>query len=483
MDSKNFYITTAIYYVNDNPHLGHALEGVQADTLARYYRSLGSVHFLSGTDENSLKNVRAAEKEGKPVREVVDRNAQKFRDLAKVLNLSYDDFIRTTEERHFLGAQKLWQACAKDIYKKKYKGLYCVGCEEYYKEEELENGLCPEHKKKPEMVEEENYFFALSKYQKQIKELIESGNIKIIPESRKNEVMSFLNSGVQDICISRSSGRAKGWGVPVPGDPEQIMWVWFDALSNYITALGYGNENEEQFENWWQNGQKFHIIGKGIARFHAVYWIGMLLSAGLKLPDKIFVHGYITSNGQKMSKSLGNIVDPFKLVEKYGTEAVRYFLLREIPSTGDGDFSQEKFEQRYNGDLAGGLGNLLARTLAMANKLNAEEGNSDDGLKIAIIKAEARSLEEINSYKFNEALIAIWDLVAYCNKIVEKEKPWEQGSQELIDKNRKAVGNLLFALKKIGEIVEPFLPGTSLAIADQLESKKSSPLFPRISNG
>jgi methionyl-tRNA synthetase len=391
---KKVFISTSIPYVNASPHLGHALELVQADVIARHHRLLGDrVFFLSGTDENSLKNVRSAENAGENVADFVYKNYLNFYNLKEVLNISFDDFIRTTEKRHFDGAQKLWMACKKDIYKKKYSGLYCVGCEEYYKEDDLINGLCPEHKVAPELIEEENYFFKLSNYQEKIKELIEKDEVKIIPQSRKNEILSFINSGLQDFCISRTSERAKGWGIDVPGDETQKMWVWFDALSNYINALGYGSSDESKFLEFWQNNDlKIHIIGKGINRFHSVYWLAMLLSAGISLPKILFVHGYITVDGQKMSKSLGNVINPYDLVEKYGCDAVRYFLLREIPALGDGDFTFEKFEKRYNSDLAGGIGNLLSRTLVMINKKNVIFNRSPE----TIFVDKNREVDKIN---------------------------------------------------------------------------------------
>jgi methionyl-tRNA synthetase len=368
---NKFYITTAIDYVNASPHLGHALEKVQADVIARYHRiSGGKVFYLTGTDENSLKNVKAAREKGISIKELVDENAKKFYQLKKILNLSFDDFIRTTQERHIKGAQKLWLSCQNDIYKKTYKGLYCVGCEEFYKKEELIEGFCPEHKTEPELVEEENYFFKLSKYQEKLKKIIEKNELKIIPETRKNETLSFIEKGLEDICVSRSEKRASGWGIDVPGDRTQKIWVWFDALSNYITAVGF-SDDEKKFKEWWP--ADLHVIGKGILRFHAIYWPAILLSAKLPLPRAIFVHGYITVSGQKMSKSLGNIICPFKLVEKYGTDATRYFLLREIPATEDGDFTIEKFEKRYNSDLAKGLGNLVARTMALILKFGHQK--------------------------------------------------------------------------------------------------------------
>ncbi|MDD3170402.1 MAG: methionine--tRNA ligase [Candidatus Paceibacterota bacterium] len=477
---KTVFISTAIDYVNASPHLGHALEKIQADVIARYHRSLGDeVFFLSGTDENSLKNVQSAEKEGIPIKGLVDKYYEKFHNLKEALNLSYDDFIRTTEERHVKGAQELWSQCSKDIFKKKYKGLYCVGCEEFYKEQELENGMCPEHKKPLELVEEENYFFKLAQYQDKLKELISKGVIRIVPETKKNEVLSFIDSGLEDFCISRSAGRAKGWGIDVPNDPSQKIWVWFDALANYITALGYGSDDESKFIRFWQNNEnKLHVIGKGITRFHAVYWPAMLLSAGISLPHTIFVHGYITADGQKMSKSIGNVVDPFELVNKYGTDAVRYFLLREIPTLGDGDFSYEKFEKRYNDDLASGLGNLFSRVMAMVEKQGELKIKPNEFTLKEVEEAREKCREKIVC--FNEALGIIWELIASCDRYIDRERPWET-------KDKEVFSNLLFSLKNIAEMICPFLPGTSEKMKEQLgeeegifRAKKGESLFPRL---
>ncbi len=471
---NKFFITTAIDYVNASPHIGHALEKVQADVLARYHRALGEeVLFLTGTDENSLKNAQAAEKVNVPVQEFVDKNVEIFKGLKKVLNLSFDDFIRTTEERHKKGVEKLWLVCKKDIYKKKYKGLYCVGCEEFYTENELVNGLCPEHKKKLELIEEKNYFFNLSKYQKRLKKLIEKDEIKIIPETRKNEVLSFINSGLKDICISRSKERAHGWGIPVPGDPNQIIWVWFDALASYITALGYGTD-EKKFNNWWVNHKnKLHVIGKGILRFHTVYWPAMLLSADLPWPDKIFIHEYITIDGEKISKSLGNVINPSQLVEKYGVEAVRYFLLREISPFKDGDFSYQRFEERYDSDLAKGLGNLVARALSLADKseiksevLKIEEVKNTDFQK-KINEVQEKYKKALEGFKFNEALASIWELISFCDEYIEKNKLWEK-----VENQKTDILYLLYTIAKISQLLEPFLPKTSEKILEQLDLKK-----------
>ncbi|MFH1714179.1 MAG: methionine--tRNA ligase [Candidatus Nealsonbacteria bacterium] len=471
MPNKKFYITTAIDYVNAAPHVGHAFEKIQADVIARYRRSLGDdVLFLSGADENGLKNVQAAEKEKISTKKLVDRNTKKFRSLKQILNLSYDDFIRTTEGRHIDGAQKLWKACQKDIYRKKYKGLYCIGCEQFYKENELINGLCPEHKTEPGLVEEDNYFFKLTKYQKKLKELIEKGKLEIVPQSRKNEVLSFIGSGLEDFCISRSAKRAKDWGINVPGDESQKIWVWFDALSNYINALDYA-KNGKKFKSYWP--ADVHVIGKGILRFHAVYWPAMLISAGITLPKKIFVHGYITISGQKISKSLGNVIDPFELVDKYGTDPVRYFLLREISSTEDGDFTYEKFEARYNSDLAKGLGNLVSRVVTLAAGFSAKPSLVSVKLGLAIKKTGEKCDKALNEFKFNEALASIWELISFCDRYIEKEKPWET-------KDKKVINNLLKALGEIARLLKPFLPETSEKISEQLKNKKSKALFPRI---
>ena len=487
INMKKVFISTSIPYVNAAPHLGHAMESIQADVLARRHRSMGDeVFFLSGSDENSLKNVQSAEKAGIPVKTLVDENFEKFFQLKESLNLSTDQFIRTTEGRHFKGAQKLWQACEKDIYKKKYAGLYCVGCEEFYKEDELVGGLCPEHGTKPELVEEENYFFKLAQYQDKLKELIEKDEVKIIPETRKNEVLGFINSGLQDFCISRSSERAKGWGIDVPDDSTQKMWVWFDALSNYINALGYGSEDESKFEEFWQDSDaRLHVIGKGILRFHAVYWLAMLLSAGLKLPKAIFVHGYITVDGQKMSKSIGNVINPKELVEKYGTDGVRYFLLREIPATGDGDFSYEKFEKRYNSDLASGLGNLFSRSVAMVIKSGLDKEFEIRPNDVFLDKVgEIKKKVGDKFFQFNDTLADIWELVSFCDKYIDEEKPWELTD---IEKQKEVFSNLLISLSSISQILEPFLPQTSFKMKEQLGEdkgifnvKKEESLFPRI---
>ncbi|MFC1663836.1 methionine--tRNA ligase [Patescibacteria group bacterium] len=476
---KKFYITSSIAYINALPHIGFALEVIQADVIARYHRILGEdVFFLTGTDEHGQKIVKAAREAGKDPKEFCNEISFKFKELKKVLNLSNDDFIRTTDQkRHWPAVKRIWLKLKEkgDIYKKKYKGLYCVGCEAFIKERDLIEGKCPNHREKPELIEEENYFFRLSKYQKQIKEIIEKERIKIIPKSRKNEILSFIKQGVEDISCSRSKENLK-WGIPVPNN-DQIIYVWFEALINYISALGYV-EKGVKFKKFWP--ADVHCVGKDIFRFHSLLWPALLLSVKLPLPKTIFVHGYLTVGGQKMSKTLGNVVNPADLVKKYGTDAVRYFLLREIPSTKDGDFSYQKFEKRYNSDLAAGLGNLVARvvTLAKKNKIKNPERKiaiKNPKLKKKINQTQTGYQKALDNFKFNEALISIWELIGFCDKYIEKEHPWEKNKNQ-----KEVISNLLSVINEIARLLEPFLPGASEKIFTQLKNKKKISLFPRI---
>ena len=474
-----FYITTSIAYTNAPPHIGFALELVQADVLARYHKKFaGDVFFLTGTDEHGIKIVRAAKEAGKTSIKFTDEISKKFKDLTKALNLSNGDFIRTTDrKRHWPSVRKVWLAIKKksDLYKRRYQGLYCVGCEAFVKERDLIEGACPIHKQKPEIIKEENYFFRLSKYANIVKERITRGKIKIIPEGRKNEIISFINQGVEDVSISRSKDNLQ-WGVPVPDDDSQIIYIWFDALINYLSALGY-DKNSAKFKKYWP--ADVHCIGKDIFRFHALLWPAMLLSLGISLPKTIFVHGYITSSGQKMSKSLGNVVDPFELVKKYGADAVRYFLLREIPSTEDGDFSEDKFRERYNGDLASGLGNLVARVAKLAQVLKIKKVGNRKSLiadyKIVLVASKEKYKEFLDKFEFSTALSAIWALIKFCDQEVEKNKLWEKS-----DKQKDIINSLLLLIDEIAGLLEPFLPETSEKILKQLKTRKSELLFPRI---
>ncbi len=473
-----FYITTAIPYVNARPHIGHALEFVQADVLSRFHRNKGEeVLLLSGSDENALKNVQAAENAGVPVQQFVDENAKLFVDLAHKLNIRFDVFQKGSSKEHFQSSQNLWELCKKagDIYNKSYEGLYCVGCEMFYDSHELSsNQECFEHPgRKLEKVSEENYFFKLSRYQKKLIELLEKDELKIVPEARKNEVLAFLNQPLEDISISRTNERAKNWGVPVPGDNTQRMYVWFDALNIYQSGVGFGL-HEKIYKKWWP--ADVHVIGKGIIRFHAVYWPAFLLSAGLQLPKTIFVHGYITSGGQKMSKTLGNVIDPFPLIEKYGTDAVRYFLLREILPAEDGDFTEKKFIERYNADLAGGLGNLVARVLKISNfQFPISNQSPSSNFQMSVEQAKQRVDFTLENFEFNQALEAIWDIVHACDEYIDKEKPW-QGQENA----QSTIHNLVFAIENIAELLKPFLPETSEKIIRQLQGGWKEILFPRI---
>ncbi len=493
---NKFYITTAIPYVNAKPHIGHALEFVQADVVARYHRLKGEdMLLLSGADENALKNVQAAEKAGVPVQQFIDENAKLFAELAEKLGVQFGVFQKGSSKDHHLASQKLWELCAKagDIYKKSYEGLYCVGCETFYTEGELDaNKECFEHPgRKLEMVAEENYFFKLSKYQDKLLEIIEQDELKIFPVTRKNEVLAFLSQPLQDISISRSNERAKNWGVSVPGDDSQKMYVWFDALNIYQSGVGFGLD-EEKYKKWWP--ADVHVIGKGITRFHAVYWPAFLLSAGLVLPKTLFVHGYITVNGQKMSKSTGNVVDPCELVAKYGADAVRYFLLREIPATEDGDFSYEKFKTRYNADLANGLGNQVSRVLALAIRHGIKPELLDR--RVVINEWEGRGLwRHLENFEFAKALELIWQGLPEESSIVpqgfwdvysvsgisdstEAHRPFDPKTSA-VDRDRDIVNNLT-ALWRIAVALEPFLPQAAENIVQQLQSNESHPLFPRI---
>jgi methionyl-tRNA synthetase len=485
MADDRYYITTAIPYANSTPHIGFALEIVQTDTFARFHRLRGDdTYFLTGSDENALKNVQAAEREGVPPLEFVRRNSQRFRDLRDVLDLSFDKFIRTAEApEHLAGARKLWETLARagDIYKKEYSGLYCIGCEQFYDEDELIDGRCPEHGTVPDLVQEENYFFRLSRYREQLELLISSGEYQVIPETRKNEVLAFIRGGLQDFSVSRSQERAKGWGIPVPGDPGQVMYVWFDALTNYITALDYASDGELYRRYWVDNPNRVHTIGKGVIRFHAVYWPAMLLSAGVPLPRMLFVHGYINIGGSKISKSLGNVVDPVEMVRTYGTDAVRYYLLRAVSPTGDHSFSYEAFEARYNADLANDLGNLLNRTVSMIRRYRGS--TVPVAGELSPLESTVRSVAEalpsrldaaLAEYDPQTALDAVWELVTAANKYVEDAAPWtlaksaRNGDEGAETRLSTVLYTLAEAVRVIAAALEPFIPGTSARMLEQL---------------
>ncbi|MGC8662774.1 MAG: methionine--tRNA ligase [Candidatus Micrarchaeia archaeon] len=472
--SEKFYITTAIPYINAPPHMGHALEFVLVDTIARYQKLKGKDVFLTtGTDENSLKTVQAANKAGVAPQVLSDKYSSSFREFADKIGLNYDAFIRTSDkDAHWDGVVKLWDLCYKsgDIYKKSYEGLYCVGCEAFYTKDELVNGLCPEHLTKPEIISEENYFFKLSKYEQEIKNLIKTDKLKIIPESRKNEILSFLDQGLDDLSISRSNKRAKGWGIPVPNDDSQMIYVWFDALSVYLTGVGFGRD-EKKFKKLWP--ADMHVIGKGIFRFHAIYWPAILLSAGLELPKEILVHGYITSNGQKMSKSIGNIIDPIQILDKYGRNNVRFYLLHNISVFEDGDFSEADLIKTTNSELVGNIGNFIHRTLTFIyknfdGKVEAKDlDKSGKELLEKIDKMVDEIDKELSELRIGSGLAKILAISAMGNKYFQDSKPWE-----LVVTNKNKCEGVLFVCANIcrtlSVLLEPFLPEASEKLSKYL---------------
>ncbi len=477
---KKFYLTSAIPYVNAAPHVGHALEFIQTDVIGRYHRLLGDdVLQLCGGDENALKNVQAAEKAGMPVAEFIDKNTQSFYDLTKKLNIRYDIWQKGSDTvHHFPSSQKLWELCNAngDIYKKSYEGLYCVGCEIFYAPDELnQNGECFEHPgKKLDTVSEENYFFALSKYQKQLTDLITTDTLAIVPETRKNEMLAFLSRGLEDISISRSNERAKNWGVPVPGDPTQRIYVWFDALNIYQSGIGFGWD-DVTYNKWWP--ADVQVIGKGITRFHAVYWPAFLLSAKLLLPKKLFVHEYFTVNGQKMSKSLGNVIDPSALVDTYGTDAIRYYFLAKFSPFNDGNFSEEEFKKTYNADLANGLGNLVARVAKLASQAGSGL-NAPQGLTLVQVNT-GKYKKALEEFRFNDALSLVWEKVKTTDKYINETKPWTLQGETLEKTLTVAVNTIV----EVATLLQPFLPETAEKILTQFmrqSIQSMGPLFPRI---
>jgi methionyl-tRNA synthetase len=486
-DTRRFYITTAIPYVNGDPHLGHALELVQADVLARHRRLRGDdVRFLSGTDDNALKNVDAAYAAGLPVPDFVNEKGQRFVELAGPLQLSNDDFIHTsTDPRHRPGVEQLWRACAEagDLYQRDYEGLYCTGCEAFVVPGELAGGRCPEHGE-PETIVERNWFFALSRYQDALLDLIRSGRLRVEPEHRRNEVLAFVESGLTDFSVSRARERARGWGIPVPSDPTQVIYVWFDALANYITALESGTESAD-YSRWWRESDaRLHVIGKGIVRFHAIYWPAILLSAGQPLPTAIFVHDYLTLEGQKLSKSLGTAIDPLRVVERYGPDALRWWFLRDGPRNGDADFREELVALRAN-ELADGLGNLINRTIALVsrNSSNGAQPTSEPPPAAGALQGLSSELpsaidEALAVFDLRAAAGALWEVVAEANRLVSATRPWElaraarAGDQLAATQVDSLLAVLLETCRVVAGELRPFLPlaaeriGTALAGLD-----------------
>jgi methionyl-tRNA synthetase len=479
---SKFYITTAIDYPSAPPHIGHVYEKVCADVIARWHRMIGDdVFFSSGTDEHGQKIQKYALKSNKKPEAFVEIMSKKFIDLWGKLNISYDNFIRTTQGHHIEIVQTIFKKIYEkgDIYKGQYEGLYCVDCETFYTKKDLVKGLCPIHNKKVEKIKEESYFFKMSRYQERILEYIQYNKDFIQPQMRRNEIINRIKEGIRDLSISRSSFN---WGVPLPINERYVIFVWFDALINYISVLNYP---EKKFRKYWP--ADIHLIGKDILWFHAVVWLAILLAADIELPRKIFVHGFINIKGEKISKSRGVVVDPVELVDRYGADALRYFLLREIPFGEDGDFSEDALIRRINGDLANDLGNLVFRTLTMvekyfngyvprANILDKKWKQNLDGF-----------LDDINvcmsNLDFNLALDKIWELINKANKYIEDTKPWNLFKENRIDELKAFIHLLVEAIRKVTNALSPFMPHTSELITQQLgeeKIKKGKPLFPRI---
>lgn len=490
-----FYITTAILYTNAPPHIGFALELVQADVLARYRRMMGDeVRFLTGTDEHGTKVARSAQAAGMEPQQFVDSIAVQVKELAEKLSISNTDFIRTTDrQRHWPAAEKLWRKLAEngDIYRKAYEGHYCVGHEAFMRSDELVEGRCPLHKVPAELVREENWFFRLTRHKESVRGLIGSGRIRIVPETRKNEILNLFDEA-EDVSFSRPRIQLP-WGIPVPDDPEQTMYVWADALANYISALGYC-ENSEEFRDFWP--ADVHLIGKDILRFHAMLWPAMLLSAGLEVPRAIYVHGFINVEGEKMSKSLGNVVDPVELLKHYGAEPLRYYLLRELPSTDDGDFSRKNLENRYQSDLANGLGNLIQRTRALIiSKFGGELVLKEKDLEAtgqsayALVMDDARYHEALAQFRLHDALSDVWRKIGLVNAFISEREPWKEGSETVI----RTLSTALVSISHVAWLLQPFMPSTALEIAKILgvplndaladghraTCTEGKPLFPR----
>jgi methionyl-tRNA synthetase len=457
--------------------MGHAYTTTLSDILVRYHRLKGdTTYFLTGSDENTQKMVDSAVKEGKEPLEFLNGIVANFATLFRGLDISYDQFIRTTDQqKHWPGAQALWQKLveAGDIYEKEYEGLYCVGHEAFVTEKDLVDGKCPDHGTVPEFLKEKNYFFRLSKYASTIAHKIESDEFRVVPETRKHEILTFIkNEGLEDVSFSRPRKESwpQGLGVPVPGDASQVMYVWCDALANYITALGYG-QDEKLYKEFWP--ADVHVIGKDILRFHAAIWPGMLLSAGLPLPKQLLVHGFITSGGKKMSKTLGNVIDPEELLAEYGTDAVRYFLARHISPFEDGDITRESFKEFYNGNLANGLGNLVSRVTTLA------ERNLSEPVKIEFVPYPKEFTDALDAFEPNRALAYVFSRIQALDQTLTHTEPFkviktdpERGKQLIIDAVKE--------LAAIDLMLEPFMPQTSKKIIEAImANKKPENLFAR----
>lgn len=469
-----YYITTPIYYSNAAPHVGHAYTTTIADILARYHRLVGDeVFFLIGTADHGQKIMQKAAEQGMTPQALTDKNVALFKDLYNKLEISSDFFIRNSDRaNHWPGAETLWRklVASADIYKGTYQGLYCVGHEAFITEKELVDGKCPDHDRVPENRSEESYFFKLSAYAERLQKLIDSDEIQIVPESRKNEVLAFIHGGLQDVSFSRPAAQMS-WGIPVPDDPTHTMYVWCEELSNYISAIGYGRD-EEQFKKLWPAG--IHVVGKDILRFHAVIWPAMLMSAGLAQPKVIFGHGLILSGGRKMSKTIGNVIDPQELIATCGADAVRYYFARHIPPFSDGDMTPESFRDAYNGNLANGLGNLVARVMKLAE-------DNLDGSATEPTFSNSQELENyMQRFEFNKAMDYIWGRIQVLDQRINAEEPFKLVK---VDKaaGQKVISELVHGLYDISYNLTPFMPDTAQKIQASIRAnKKPDSLFKRL---
>ncbi|MAZ67441.1 methionine--tRNA ligase [bacterium] len=473
---KARYITTTLPYVNSDPHIGFALEIVQADALARYWRLTGhDVFFSTGTDEHGQKILQKAQEEGRDVQEYVDHYAGEFQKLKDTLGLSYDAFIRTTDEDHKAAAQELWKRCEQsgDIYKKKYKGLYCVGCELFLKDSDLADGKCPNHPtQEPQEIEEENYFFKLTNYKGRLLEYLSNAD-SVIPDWRREEAITLVNN-LEDLSISRDKERLS-WGVPVPGDDSQVMYVWFDALTNYISTTGWPEDKEGNFKKFWDEGYSVQTAGKDQVRFQSVIWQAMLMSGGVPTTDSIFYHGFITSDGQKMSKSIGNVISPFDVVEKYGLDATRYMLLRHVHPVDDSDITWERLDEWYEAHLVNGYGNLVSRIMKLA----------ETHLDTPIEQPEAVGFpkeytEAIDKFDFNAALDYVWRRIGDLDEKITTTEPFKL-VKENEGEGKKLIAELAEELYLITRMLNPFMSETNTLVKKTiLENKKPENLFPRL---
>jgi methionyl-tRNA synthetase len=485
MTQSTIFISTSIPYVNGPPHVGFAWELVLADVLARYHRARGRrVFFLTGTDDNSAKNVRAAQAEARPTSDFVRARGQRFVELCRALELSNDDFLRTAfDPRHAPAVQALWRACEErgDVYRASYRGNYCVGCEQFYAPHELIADRCPEHETPLEAIDEQNYFFRLSRHRVGLDRLLSSGALRIWPEVYRGEAYGWVAAGLSDFSISRSRERAGGWGIAVPGDPEQIVYVWFDALANYVSALGYGTDETAFREHWREDARRIHVIGKNVTRFHCVYWPGVLHSAGLAAPSDVVVHGFLTVDGRKIGKSLGNGVDPFALLERYGAERLRHYLVRCFPLGRDGDFSAAALAQTSQDELGDQLGNLLNRVLVLIQQNSAgvvpEAADEAGVLALEARRAAERASDELERCDPYAASAAVFDFVRAANLAISREEPWSIArrarSTNISDEERlalarkleRSLGDAARGLLWAGALLAPFLPATAARIA------------------